>query len=465
MNMIKKNLIAVSVAASIFAAGAEAATVNNPSTAVPAVYGKNIVNETVRTVITPVATTVVLGAGEALSVDDSVTFTLTGGATFAAIASGDLSVAPNVGGATFALVSGGAGQNFATYRVTNSATDTASTLTLAATATLNGATVANGGAIDVSVQMSGFVGGVATSLFGSPLVSLNTNLVPMMTANTNTLPTDQIAGVFDVAFGFTQLLASTGGSFLNSTIGTINTADNAAATANQTTAGVPTAVPTPGNTLLTIHGPMTGVVSILAGTANGANADGTAAVPAIAGGFKIDVANNVAYATTTAAGNHTVQFVFDGTVAHEVSTYTADVTRTADAAGYSATTIATGLPMAAFTRNGSSFTSNSVGPLNRLSITDRSGGLGVNGADGAIAISAFDSAGNSVSCAGLSVPNLPNNGTVVVQGSDITNACTGVKRVEGVVNSTSILVTNVKTTADGATATPALSVSGGTAAN
>lgn len=464
MKLMKKTLLASAIATSMLSSGAFAATVNNPSTAATPTYGKAIVNETVRTTITPVATVVTLGAGESLSVDDSITFTLSGGATFAAVAAGDLTVAPNVGGAAFALVSGGVGENTVTFRVTNSATDVAAALTLAATATHNGSAVADNGNVQTTVDMKGFVGGSAISLFGSPLISLTENLVPMQTATIAA-----VTGVFDVAAGFQQLTSATSSDgaapFNSSNTATVTVTTNAAAVANQTTTGVPTAGPTPANTILTIKGPMTGVTSIgvTGGVTSSTATGGTPTAGTVANVLDIDLANNAAYGIATGAGPYVVTFNFDETVVHEASAYTADVTRTADAAGYTATSVSTGTTAATFTRNGSSFTSNSVGPLNKLTVTDRSGAIGAGGADGAITISAFDAAGAAVTCTGLSIANLANNGTVTIEGSDLTSACSGAKRVEGIVNSTSIIVTNVKKTADGATATPALSASGGTA--
>ncbi len=171
MKHMKKTLLASAVAASL-SAGAFAATINLPSTGTT--FGKLIANESNRAVITPVATNIVLAAGEGLSVDDSITYTLSGGATFAAVVVGDMGFS-NVG--AVALVAGGTGTSSVSFRVTT-AIFPASNITLATTATHNGATVAANGDIQTTVDMSGFVGGIPTSLFGSPLTSLSENLVP-----------------------------------------------------------------------------------------------------------------------------------------------------------------------------------------------------------------------------------------------------------------------------------------------
>ena len=57
-----------------------------------------------------------------------------------------------------------------------------------------------------------------------------------------------------------------------------------------------------------------------------------------------------------------------------------------------------------------------------------------------------------VACgAGLVIDKLPGNGTVTIQGADIVDNCPGVKRVDGVVNSTSIYVTNSRKSSTGLT--------------
>lgn len=446
MKILHKSLVAAGIATAVFATGAaQAATVSTPSTAAVPAYGKTIVNESVRTVISPVATVVTLGAGEALSVDDSITFTLNNG-TFAAIASGDLTAAPNAGPAGFALVSGGAGSNFATYRVTTNPTNAAAVLTLAATATITGTAVADSGAINTTVQMSGFVGGASTSLFGSPLVSLTVQLAPTYTVAFTTG-----AGIFDVATGFVTLTTSAAAPSV-SAAGTITPTVNAAAVANSTTAGIPAGVPTPANLLIALSGPMTGVSAITAANANGSTALGGASTPAVAGGFSIDTANNAAYGTTIATAATPITITFDGTTTYDVSSYSAVVSMTADAGGgYTANpSVATGTTHT-FTRNGSAFATNSFGSLNKITITDRSGALGTGGADGAVGISAFAVDGTAVTCTGLTITNVPNNGTVTVEGAAVLAACPGAKRIEGIVNSTSIQTTNTKITADGAT--------------
>jgi len=483
MKILKKTLVAAGIATALFATGAaQAATISTPSTAAaPAPVGKTIVNEASRAIISPVATVVSFPVGEGLSIDDSITFTLSSG-TWAAIANADLTDT-NANATTYSLVEGGVGSASAKFRVgsENHANGAPFTVTLAATATINGTAVAASGSINNTVQMSGFVGGVATSLFSSPLTSLTVKLAPMMT----TAITATTSGTFDVASGYQQFLntaantSSLAAPFVASstaaaTQAAVTITANAATAAGSTTALIPAAVATPGSTILTITGPMTGLTSItesIAGEITSSTSTGAAPTGGtVANAFFINTSADAAYAVFAAGNNNpgvadvlNLIWTFSSTVGHDISAYTLAVSRVAD--GSYAATIAGGGSVAAFSRNGSAFTSNSFGPLNKITVTDRSGSLGGTGAaDGAISLNAWDTAGASVTCTGLTIPNLTSNGTVTIQGADVITACPGTKRVDGNVNSNAILVTNVKITADGATATPALSSGGVTAA-
>ena len=448
MKLLKKTLVAAGIATAVFATGAaQAAIINNPSTALAPAAGNTVTNESVLTVITPANTIVQLEAGESLSIDDSVTFTLSAG-TFGTLVGGNLT-ATGVAGETYALVSGGAGSNSATFRVTGAASNSAAVLTLTGH-TITGTNVTANSTITVTVDMSGFVGGAPTALYGTPLTQLNTALVPALT----TVVTAATPGTFDVATGFSSTLVGYNPTTGVSSVGgaSVVTVANGQATANTTTLGAPLAVPTVAATLLTISGPMAGVGSIASADILGTNGLGVGTTPASTGIFNIDAAANKAWGTqVTRTTNITLNF--DGTTAYDPSVYRVDVSMLPDiAGGYAANANIGGGTIFSFNRNGSAFTTNSFGALNKLTVTDRSGGLGGTGADGGIAISAFDAAGNAVTCgAGLVVDDLPNNGTVTVNGADIIDNCPGAKRIEGVVNSTNIYVSNTKKTEDGAT--------------
>ena len=452
MKLLKKTLVAAGIATAVFATGAaQAATINNPSTAVTPAAGNLVTNESIRGVVTPADTVVTLGAGESLSIDDSVTFTLSAG-TFGTLAGVNLT-ATGIAGETYALVSGGAGSNSATFRVTGAASEAAAVLTLSGhTISAGTGTVPADTTILVTVDMSGFVGGAATALYGTPLTQINTQLEPAVTA---TVTANANVGEFDVASGFSTLTAGTGTTVLGAStlngFAVVTTTASAAAIAGGTTAAIPTAVPDPSANLISISGPMGGVASINSANTDATNGLGILATPA-ANGFGINVAQNKAHGTQIGMGATDISITFDGTTAYDTSPFTAVVSRLPDGTNYAPKLNIGSGNLFSFTRNGTAFASNSVGRLSTLTITDRSNNLGAGGANGDIAITAYDQAGNMVACgAGLVIDNLSGNGTVTIQGADIVDNCPGVKRVEGIVNSTAIYVTNTKKSSTGLT--------------
>ena len=452
MKLLKKTLVAAGIATAVFATGAaQAATINNPSTALAPAAGNLVTNESVLTVITPANTEVTLEAGESLSIDDSVTFTLSAG-TFGTLVGGNLTAVP-ANGETYALVSGGAGSSTATFRVTGAASAAAAVLTLSGhTISAGTGTVPADTTILVTVDMSGFVGGAATALYGTPLTQINTQLEPAVTA---TVTANANVGEFDVASGFSTLTAGTGTTVLGAStlngFAVVTTTASAAAIAGGTTAAIPTAVPDPSANLISISGPMRGVASINSANTDATNGLGILATPA-ANGFGINVAQNKAHGTQIGMGATDISITFDGTTAYDTSPFTAVVSRLPDGTNYAPKLNIGSGNLFSFTRNGTAFASNSVGRLSTLTITDRSNNLGAGGANGDIAITAYDQAGNMVACgAGLVIDNLPGNGTVTIQGADIVDNCPGVKRVEGIVNSTAIYVTNTKKSSTGLT--------------
>jgi hypothetical protein len=117
---------------------------------------------------------------------------------------------------------------------------------------------------------------------------------------------------------------------------------------------------------------------------------------------------------------------------------------------FSSHSILSATTVAALTRNGSSFTVNSTGPLNTIKITDDSGAL-ISGT-GAIGVVAYDAAGTLVS-GSLAVPALASNATVIVSGSDLAAAFPGAIRFDFTVESSSIVASNVKKTSAGTNVT------------
>jgi len=430
----KQIIIAASCLAMLgFTGSAFAATV-----APAAALVKNIANESVRTIVTPTAIAVNLGATEALSINDSVTFTLGGGATFAAVASGDLTAVPNVAGAAFALAAGGTGFNFATYRVTTANTDMGTVLTLAATATHNDSAVAANGAATVTVDMKGFVGGIATSLFGTPLVSGGELMVPSFAASAVT----PVVHTVDVTTGFLNFVSGVAPAALSTTASrpaVFTVTPNPADAVNNNTAGVPAAVPASAQTLITIRGAgvtaMAGLLSITedAAGATVSSATATGGVPVggtVANNFFIDTANNAAYAIVTtphvagAAETYNVTFNYNGTTAQEDASYNVSVDRLAGDVNFAAQAgVLANSPAATFARNGFSVTTTSVATTSasKLFIRDTSGILPVAGAKIRATVTTFNALTGASTTVGpvLLTQTLPNNGEVLLTPASI----------------------------------------------
>jgi len=474
MKVLNKTLVAAGLATAVFATGAaQAATISNASTQTGASpnYAQTLVNESTMTTVDVPEVQVKLSTGQDLSIDDSITLTLSGG-VFKAVANDNMSV---TGGGSFAvaIADGGAGKNFVKYRVTGKPGDGAminfgqlsnGNSIGAAVATMNLATVGAGTPVNLTFEMKGFVGGESTPLFGSPLTTLLIKKGPLATVKydvSSDSNTSAQSEVFSVATGFKTIkgksATSTGATTSN--LGGVDVKYNGVAGANTT--NVPSAIFDVKKTLIKMVGDMTGVTSISATSVDGKTCTGGALTKAITGGLSVNKTEGTACGLAQADVTHDFAITFDGSKAYDAGSYSVEVSTLQDGTNYAASTVGS-VVTHKFTRDGSSFITNSFGKLNKLSITDRSGALGGSGADGAVSISAWDSAGMSVTCTGLSL-TVPNNGTLVIQGETLTTACPGAKRIEGVVNSNSILVTNTKQTTTGATMQSDTS-SGGTGA-
>jgi hypothetical protein len=472
MKVLKKSLVAAGLATAVFATGAaQAATISNASTGTA--YSNTIVNESTQTTVDVPKLQVKLSTGQDLSIDDSITITLSGG-VFKQVANDNMSVS---GGGSFAvaIADGGIGKNFVKYRVTGKPGDAAlmsfgqdanGNSIGAKVATMNLSTVAASTNVQATFEMKGFVGGESTPLFGSPLTSNLIKKEALATVKywdgTNTSAQTQ---TFSVANGFKSIKGETPNSKGETTSGTggvdVDYSKNAAA--GQNTSGVPSAIPDPKKTLIKMTGDMTGVKSISATNVNGSTCTGGALTTAITGGLSVDKTGGTACGLAQSDSTHGMKITFDGSKAYEPGSYTVEVTTLQDGTNYAPSTVGS-VVTHKFNRDGSSFITNSFGKLNKLSISDRSGALGGTGADGKVTITAWDSAGMAVTCTGLDL-TVPSNGTLVIQGETITTACPGAKRIEGVVNSNSVLVTNTKQTTSGATMQSATSSGGNAAVN
>lgn len=463
MNMINKNLLAVSIAATLAAAPLANAAWTTKIAAV-----KNVVSQAAATDKDDIAasTNIVytVAAGQSLAPNDTIEITLTGGAVFDGTTG--VTLQPSAGdvgaGATNAsapLTGGTAGSTSATWRVITTVA-AGSTLTLNSNAAIfdvAGVVPGNNANIGITLKTStGTVIGTANQL----VKELAGDAYPFTGVNLTTTTVTSSTNTAQVATGY-KFLEDNATDVLTDAV-TINTQTNSAATS------VPTQVVTAGKLLYTITGDFTGVASIAATGVNGADAAGAASVPAVAGGFAINAAKTAAYATNAAniaAGGalniNDLVLTLDGTTEQAARTFNIATQLLADTL-WTAHQTQSSVTATVIARNGTFFTSNSTGGLNSLKITDQSGGLPVGGGD--ILYKAYDVAGAAVSAA-AGAPALPtkvpSNGTVIVPGADLVANYPNAVRFDVTVNSADANISNVKKSADGVNLTTYRSGTGG----
>jgi hypothetical protein len=453
MKLLKKTLVAAGIATAVFATGAaQAASVSSPSKVTPPalpIAAKTIVNEASRAVISLEPVTLTMqgtGGLQQISVGSSIRI---------ALSAGKFTSAGTLNGLGTTLVSGGIGTDFLLYEVTGV---NPGNIDLTG-AEVDGRLIPDNGQVKINVNIATEIGGSSEQVYGSNLTAgagieqLALQLEPALAAEITAVA----GGEFLVAAGF-RALANVN-ALGESTAGpaTITFTPSVGADTGRTTAtggNVPAGPQTPTSVVVTIVGPMAGVKSIGApfgSNIEGSTAAGVGTTPATPDKFNIGA--GAAYGRLTAIGTSSFGITFDGSVAYEPGAYTAQVRTNPDAAGGYLTPRAQLVQgtVFAFTRDGSSFTANTFGALNKLTVTDRSGSLGGSGADGSVTITAYDATGAEVVCADSLLGNLPSNGTMTVSGEDIQTNCPGAKRIEGAVNSSNIFVSNTKKTEDGAT--------------
>ena len=491
MKFLKKICVAAAaVATAIFVAGsAQAATV--PMLDAGA-YAGTLVNEAASNAsvdvndITSTNWTFTLGAGEVIQSGTVLELTLSGGARWL---SGGARLCDNADGdgdgncdalpiSYFAPPEGM--ENVSEFLVSGEIAGGTVIRLLNMTDTIDASRVPAGGRVTLTANLLTEVLNRTRSIYSTPLTYRLLQLESLYQDATLVPPAP---GVFDVTTGYVELTGASA-SMSGEAMVSLNISDAA-----------PVAVGAR-RVLFTLAGDMSaGVVSSISGTSltstNAAGAVPTAAAGGtVANSFMIDRAAGMAYAASAnelAAGaplNSTIQITFntrdeavtddDGMVttpaggAKSAGSYLLTVAGTPQGSGsnrvYSASSILTARPALSFIRNGSSFVSNTLGPLNMVNITDRSGSLTGVSPSGDVSITAYNPEGSPVPCAPLDL-RLPNNGTLTIPGADIIAACPGAKRIEGFVNSTSILSTNIKQTENGATSSSNLSATGATAAN
>jgi hypothetical protein len=396
--------------------------------------------------------------GESLAANDTVTLTLTGGATFDGTTG--VTMTPNAGDlgggdkAAAAPLSGGtAGSTTATWRVVAGVV-AGSTLTLNSTATIFDVSgVSAGTQVDATLAMATSTGlqiratrSVFTDGGGvAPADSIFTGV--NLATVTNNSPQTDISRVA-AAYRFFD----NAGTDVTTTPARVEVTPTAAAIPNTTIAAA--------TLVYTLTGDFSGVTSITGTGLTGSDVLGVQ-TGGVANTFIVDAANGAAYASNTAAKNQgsgafdiaDLTMTVDGVTTQSARVFNLTINKMADAS-YSAHTVRAASPIATITRDGTFFTTNSTGPLNNVKITDLSGSL--TDAGGAVTVSAFDAAGVTVAAAAGApalVATVPNNGTVTMTGSDLIANFPDAVRFDVTVNSSDASISNVKKSTTGMTVT------------
>ena len=493
MKFLKKICVAAAAAATaIFVAGsAQAATVPMQG---PGVYAGTLVNEASNAAVdvndvTSTDWLFTLGDEEIVRTGTVLELTLSGGARWlsggARICNNDVVESGSCAALPLSYFAPEEGsENVSEFLVSGDIPAGTSIRLLNMTDTIDASRVPAGGRVTLTANLLTEVLNRTRSIYSTPLTY---RLLQLESLYQDVALVPAAVGVFDVTTGYVELTAATtataGMSVSNVAMVSLNISDAAPAAVGER------------RILFTLAGDMSaGVVSAITGSnltsTNAAGAEPPAAAGGtVAGSFTLDRENNMAYAASAeelaadASLSSMIQITFNtaemdtrndaGMVtvpaggAKSAGSYILTVAGTPQGSGsnrvYSASSILTA-PAFSFIRNGSSFVSNTLGPLNMVNITDRSGSLTDASPSGDVSITAYNPEGNPVPCAPLGL-RLPNNGTLTIPGADIIEACPGAKRIEGFVNSTSILSTNIKRTENGATSSSALSATGATAAN
>jgi hypothetical protein len=386
-----------------------------------------------------------LGAGETLNTNDTLVLTLSGGAKFSSTAP-TLSGSTTAGdGAGFSIVGSATGNSTANFRVAASQA-VGNTITVNVEGTIFNVSAVTGN-VDVSLAATTSVGAIsifnsaqssktgAAYAFSAPSAMETVSFV----ANTNVADVSATTGAFTKFTGATVTGNAAGFNYSN-----MSELINSAPSGQSSSAGT---------VVFNIAGILTGITSI-----SGAGCTGSTSAGVTTGGtanfFLIDTAKTNAYCVNTAPVVQGIPlalapvFTLDGTTAQSARAFTGSVNALVDGTKWTAHTAATATALYSITRNGSSFVTNSVGARNTIKITDRSGGLPTAG--GAVTITAYNSAGTAIPFSGTA-QLLLNNATLNLTGTQLAAFFpTGTPmRYDFAIESSSIVVTNVKASADG----------------
>lgn len=411
-----------------------------------------------------VASVFTTATGEGLAINDTITINLTGGATFnggltlQCTAPANVNLGAGDGIASPPLSGGTAGSTSATWRLLSAAA-TGSALTFnsnAAAGIFNVTNVGSTGTVDLTINMLTSTG----TQIGTPNKALST--AGATTANTYlflgkygiTVDDGSVAGLkTDTA----DVRALTGPytKFLNNAV--MGTANKLQLTNNSDGTSVPLNKDVDAKkALVTLVGDFSGISKITGTGITGSSSTGST-TGALPGEFLINAEKTAAYAVNTAAfgpingvlADIAPTFYINGTTTQNARVFTVQV-QTLEQGTVWLPYIYLG-PKTFYTiaRNGVSFVANSIGPLNNIKISDKSGNQPALG--GKVNVVAWDSAGVQLpNAAGVLDILLKSNETIELTGAVLAARFVGTPmKYEVSIESTSAMISNVKNTPAG----------------
>lgn len=406
--------------------------------------------------------------GEALQTNDTITITLSGGAKFSATAPVLAHSSPSAGNRLSpAIVGSCTGLTECNFKVNASTPDgeRGDVIYLNGTSTIFNLSAVTG-AVDVTFKATQTSAGgllifekaqstkaLAAYAFSAAQAPESVYLV----AKTDTADVSATTGAYKK---FT-------GAALTSTVSTVDFT-NLAENVNTAPSGIEISA---AKVVVGFTGDLAGIASIKTSPATGKfkGCDGTTGAQTsgtadtwLFSGTTAAYASNVGAVAPSAVLNANPQFTLDGTTAQTARDFNVVVNVLTDGTKWTAHTAKTSTKIYSIARNGSYFASNSIGAINTIKITDRSGGLGSTPA--AITVTAWDAAGTSIPESSTATAlTVANNATTSITGTDLAARFpTGTPiKYEFVVNSDNIVATSVKTNSDGSKSTVVYTVKNG----
>lgn len=399
------------------------------------------------------AYTITEGEGGALAAGGFVTLKLTGGAVFTATAMAAPVIA-SAPGASLAVADGGtAGYNYVKYVVVGSGIASGATITFNTTTAncLNVYGVTNNANVDVNVSIinsSNVPYTTEKSFYADRNVYLFTGVNLFAIANNNNAVLTDTADVLATTGPFTK--------FINNTL--VGQQLTFSTTTPIIGAGltIPTVKINKKKILVTLAGDFGGISKVTCTNYTGSDSTGTPT--GTVGQFSIAADKQHAYAVynldylgggTAAPLVLNPKFYIDGTTTQIKRSFTCQFENLEDAPTWVATVWQAAQTNYKIDRNGMSFTANSLGPLNTIKISDKSGNVSAGG--GKVIITAYDVNGTKLSeVAGAPALLIQNYETLQLTGDVMAARFTGTPMMyEVAVASTNAIVTNVKKTAEG----------------